>query len=290
MDFTFHPPVNGSDPWVEFYPYNPSLTAGYAFMAIFGLATLAHIVLMFPYRAAYFIPFVLGGICETFGYYGRARSHNDRTGIGPWAQQQMLLLCAPPLLAASVYMTLSRVITALGAENHSPIRPKRLTVLFVLNDVICLLTQLVGAGLQVTGDVHIIDIGIKAVLAGLVFTLVVFIGFVAVAVKIQRRLTAYPTRVSVELDGAGVGWRRYMWCLYVVCGCMIVRNLVRTVEFGAPKGADVRQREVYIYVFDGGLMAVLMGLWTIWHPGRLVKRARRVKRGVDRDLGHLVNK
>lgn len=65
MDFTFHPGVNGSSPWVEFYPYNPSLTAGYAFMAIFGLATLAHIVLMFPYKAAYFIPFVLGGICTS---------------------------------------------------------------------------------------------------------------------------------------------------------------------------------------------------------------------------------
>lgn len=63
MDFTFHEGVNGSDPWVEFYPYNPSLTAGYAFMAIFGIATLVHFVLMFPYRAAYFTPFVLGGIC-----------------------------------------------------------------------------------------------------------------------------------------------------------------------------------------------------------------------------------
>ncbi|PKY02162.1 RTA1-domain-containing protein [Aspergillus campestris IBT 28561] len=290
MDFTFHPGVNGSDPWVEFYPYNPSLTAGYAFMAIFGLATLAHIVLMLVYKAAYFIPFVLGGICETFGYYGRARSHNARTEIGPWAQQQMLLLCAPPLLAASVYMTLSRIITALGAEHHSPIRPKWLTVLFVLNDIICLLTQLVGAGLQVTGDAQIIDIGIKAVLAGLVFTLVVFVGFVLVAVKVHRRVAAHPTRVSVEFDGKGAGWRGYMWCLYVVCGCMIVRNLVRTVEFGAPKGADVRRREGYIYVFDGALMAVLMGVWIIWHPGRLVKRARSVKRGVDGNLELLGNK
>jgi hypothetical protein len=66
MDFTFHEGVNGSDPWVEFYPYNPSLTAGYAFMAIFGIATLVHFVLMFPYRAAYFTPFVLGGICTYF--------------------------------------------------------------------------------------------------------------------------------------------------------------------------------------------------------------------------------
>lgn len=63
MDIVFHPGQNGTDPWVEFYPYTPSATAGYAFMGIFAVSTLAHIVLMFPFRAAYFIPLVLGGIC-----------------------------------------------------------------------------------------------------------------------------------------------------------------------------------------------------------------------------------
>lgn len=65
MDFQFHPGVNGSAPYVDFYPYTPSATAGYAFMAIFGLATLVHFVMMFPYRAAYFIPLVIGGICAS---------------------------------------------------------------------------------------------------------------------------------------------------------------------------------------------------------------------------------
>lgn len=64
MDFTFHPGVNGTSPWVEFYPYVPSKPAGYAFMALFGISTVAHFVLMFPYRAAYFIPLLLGGICK----------------------------------------------------------------------------------------------------------------------------------------------------------------------------------------------------------------------------------
>lgn len=64
MDFTYHPGVNGSFPWVEFYPYYPSREAGYAFMALFGISTVAHFMLMIPYRAAYFIPLVLGGICK----------------------------------------------------------------------------------------------------------------------------------------------------------------------------------------------------------------------------------
>jgi len=32
-------------------------------MAIFGIATLVHIVMTIPFRAAYFIPLILGGIC-----------------------------------------------------------------------------------------------------------------------------------------------------------------------------------------------------------------------------------
>lgn len=65
MDFTFHPGENGTDPWVEFYPYTPSRSAGYAFVAIFAILTIAHFALMFPYRAAYFIPLIIGGICKT---------------------------------------------------------------------------------------------------------------------------------------------------------------------------------------------------------------------------------
>ncbi|KAI9374118.1 RTA1 like protein-domain-containing protein [Aspergillus egyptiacus] len=293
MDFVFHEGVNGSSPWVDFYPhYNPSFTAGYAFTAIFGLATLVHIVLTIPYKAAYFIPFILGGICSTFGYQGRARSHDATTSIGPWAQQQILLLVAPPLLSASIYMSLSRIMTALDAEHLSPIRPKRLTALFVTNDILCFLTQLVGAGVQVTGDQKLMDIGLKIVLAGLVVMMVVFSGFVAAAggfhVRLRREMRGVVSGDGVEVGGgigvgrAGVeirGWERYMWVLYGVCGCVMVRSLVRTVEFGSGKGAEVKTNEAYIYVFDAALMGIVMVVWCFWHPGRLVMRARRFREG-----------
>ncbi|KKK22836.1 hypothetical protein P175DRAFT_0506253 [Aspergillus ochraceoroseus IBT 24754] len=284
MDFTFHPGTNGSAPWVEFYPYYPSLGAGYAFTAIFGIATLVHLALMFPYRAAYFIPFFIGGICETFGYYGRARSHPDRTAIGPWAQQQMLIMCAPPLLAATVYMSLGRIIRALDAEHLSLIRTKRLTVLFVLNDVVSFLTQLVGVGIQVTGDERVMKIGLKAVLAGLIFALVVFVGFVWIAVVFHRRLRAEQTGVA---RGLKINWGRYMWAIYTACLMMIVRNLVRTIEFAAPKGADIRDKEVYIYVFDAATMAITMGVLAVWHPGMLVKRARSVGKAQSPEMAPL---
>ncbi|PYH31669.1 RTA1 domain-containing protein [Aspergillus neoniger CBS 115656] len=281
MDFQFHPGVNGSDPYVDFYPYTPSATAGYAFMAIFGIATLVHFVMMFPYRAAYFIPLVIGGICETFGYYGRAWSHQGRTLIGPWALQEMLILCAPPFIAATIYMILGRMIVAFAAEHHSVIRPKWLTKIFVLNDVICFLTQIGGAGVQVTGDEHLMKTGIKAVLAGLIFSLVIFLLFVWVAIVFHLRLSREPTWVVNENPWLMGGWKRYMWALYVACGALMLRNLVRTVQFGANETSPLNTQEVYIYVFDAALMFVSMAVLAVYHPGTMIKKARRTKEAAE---------
>ncbi|KAJ5826655.1 hypothetical protein N7447_003418 [Penicillium robsamsonii] len=273
MDIDFHPGVNGSDPYVDFYPYTPSATAGYAFLVIFGIATVVHLVMMFPFRAAYFIPLVLGGVCESFGYYGRAWSHEDRTEISSWALQEMLILCAPPLIAATIYMVLGRIIRSFNAEHLVSMTPKKITVIFVLNDILTFCTQLGGAGVQVTGDAHVMAIGKKVVLAGLIFSLVVFAFFIWIAVTLHRRLNNTPTDTLMMND---LHWRRYMWALYAACSALMLRNLVRTIQFGASESSTVNQKELFIYVFDGFPMFFSMIVLVVYHPGLLIKKARRL--------------
>ena len=183
-------------------------------------------------------------------------------------------MCAPPFIAATVYMTLGRVIRSFDAEHLSSMRTKRLTVVFVLNDVLCFLTQLVGVGVQVTGDAEIMDIGEKVVLAGLIFTLLVFVCFVWVAGSFHRRLRKDPTMILVQ--NPRLKWRRYMWALYIACLALMVRNLVRTIEFGADRTAAVNTQEVYIYIFDAFMMFAAMAVLLIYHPGRLIKKVRRM--------------
>lgn len=60
-DGPFGPIVNGTMV-VVFYEYRPSKPAAFAFMALFALATLGHLVYFFRLRAWYFIPFLMGGI------------------------------------------------------------------------------------------------------------------------------------------------------------------------------------------------------------------------------------
>ncbi|KAJ5943444.1 RTA-like protein [Penicillium verrucosum] len=298
MDIDFHPGVNGSSPYVNFYPYTPSATAGYAFMAMFGIATISHFVLMIPYRAAYFTPLFLGGVCtfprclkcwigirltqfelgETFGYYGRAWSHKDRREISSWALQEMLILSAPALIAATVYMVLGRIIRCFGAEHLVSMTPKKITVIFVLNDVLTFCTQLGGAGVQVTGDANVMAIGKKVVLSGLIFSLVVFSFFIWIAASLHRRLLKNPTDILVMNS---INWQQYMWTLYAACFALMLRNLVRTIQFGAPRGSAVNQQEWWIYAFDGFLMFFSMSVLVVYHPGLLIKKARRLAKVAD---------
>lgn len=214
---------------------------------------------------------------ETFGYYGRAWSHEDRTEIGSWALQEMLIMCAPPFIAATIYMFLGRIIRSFDAEHHASVCPKWLTPIFVLNDIICFITQMAGAGVQVTGDAHVMDIGKKATLAGLIFSLIVFCFFVLIAAVFHRRCNRDPT--PMLLHNPKLNWERYMRALYISCFAVMLRNLIRLIQFGSDKESPLNTKEVFIYVFDAVPMLLSMVILMAYHPGLLIKRARNAQKG-----------
>ena len=150
----------------KYYGYDPSLASACIFTVLFGLSTLWHSFLVFKHRTWYFIPVIVGGICmfswscrlprssltstaavEFVGYTARAISSSEspHLTLGPYVVQTLLLLVAPPLFAASIYMILGRIILSVDAEPYSLIRRKWLTKIFVISDVICFFIQLAGA-------------------------------------------------------------------------------------------------------------------------------------------------
>lgn len=199
----------------------------------------------------------------------------------------MLIMCAPPLIAATIYMFLGRVIRSFDAEHHASIRPKWLTPIFVLNDVITFITQIAGAGVQVTGDAHVMDIGKKATLAGLIFSLIVFCLFVLIAAVFHRRCNRDPT--PVLLHNPNLNWKRYMWALYISCFAIMLRNLIRLIQFGSDKESPLNTKEAFIYVFDAVPMLISVVVLMVYHPGLLIKRARNAQKGemlmADRNSG-----
>jgi hypothetical protein len=69
--------------------------------------------------------------------------------MGPYIIQSILILIAPALMAASIYMILGRIILLTDAESYSLVRRQWLTKTFVMGDVLSFLLQ--SSGKQPTG-------------------------------------------------------------------------------------------------------------------------------------------
>ena len=85
-------------------------------------------------------------IVEYNGYIGRAVSSRQTPDwtLGPYIVQAVLLLVAPALFAATIYMELGRIIILVDGEHHSIIKKRWLTKTFVCGDIVSFLMQAGG--------------------------------------------------------------------------------------------------------------------------------------------------
>jgi hypothetical protein len=90
------------------------------------------------------------------------------------------LTLAPALLTAGIYLCLGRVITAIGSE-HSRLKPKLYTIIFISCDLLSLILQAIGGYLASTADTKAdSDTGVKVMIAGLVSQVISMILFLAI--------------------------------------------------------------------------------------------------------------
>lgn len=213
-------------------------------------------------------------------------SHFDQSAIGAYVLQAILILVAPALFAASVYMTLGRLVRSLGAEAYSVVPPRWLTRVFVAGDVVSFALQAGGGGVQAGGTLELYGLGEKVIIAGLWAQIVIFGFFVATAVLFHLRLVrargpaaaADPTTEAqggapgeVKHGGSGVdvAWERHLRVLYAASGLILVRSVFRVDEYLQGNGGYLISREVFLYVFDALLMALVMLVLAVWYVGNL---------------------
>ncbi|KAJ5125661.1 hypothetical protein N7526_007838 [Penicillium atrosanguineum] len=212
-----------------FYYYSPSSAAAGIFLVLFGLSSVLHFYQLVRTRTWFMIAFLIGGLMETVGYVGRLLSSFQTPNFtkGPYIIQSALLLIAPAFFAASIYMTLGRIIQMMDGEKCSVIKPRWLTKIFVIGDVLSFLMQASGAGLMVTSKSGV-NTGENVIIGGLFVQIVFFGFFVITAALFQMRTTKTPSARSMELK---VVWNRHMSALYVASVLILVRSVVRVVEY-----------------------------------------------------------
>ena len=119
--------------------------------------------------------------------------------------QSLLILVAPALFAASIYIILGRIILMVDGERYSLVRQKWLTKTFVAGDVLSFMMQgsgkpvqrilvgtglkcTIGGGIQAMGTLNGMELGEKIIIGGLFVQLIFFTLFVFVSWDFHRRL------------------------------------------------------------------------------------------------------
>ncbi|KAL4801940.1 RTA1 like protein-domain-containing protein [Aspergillus unguis] len=254
----------GFDDWKPYY-YDPSMAAAVIFIILYGIVTGLHTHHLFRTRTWFLIPLVLGGYFEFIGYIGRALSSSQTPGwtLGPYIMQSVLLLVAPALFAASIYMYLGRVITLVRGEKYSIIRVSWMTKIFVAGDIISFLMQSSGAGILVTDSQQL---GENIIVGGL-FVQIAFFGFFVICSFIfQRRINRSPTALG---QASTTPWMRHMWALYGSSILILIRSIFRVVEYLQGFDGYLLQNEAFIYVFDALLMFLVMVIFVVVHPSEI---------------------
>ncbi|BCS03169.1 RTA1 domain-containing protein [Aspergillus luchuensis] len=249
------------------YYYTPSAAAAGIFVVLFGISTVLHLLQLVRTRTWFMIPFFIGGILETIGYVGRLLSSLESPdySTGSYAMQSALILIAPAFLAASIYMTLGRIIRMVQAEHYSVFKLKWVTKIFVAGDVLSFLMQASGAGLMVSGSSDPTT-GEHIIIGGLFVQIIFFGFFIITALVFQMRLAKAPTSTSTELSHI---WRRHMNALYISSILIFVRSIVRVVEYLQGYDGYLMKHEAFIYVFDALLMFLAMEVLQFVHPSQV---------------------
>jgi hypothetical protein len=215
-------------------------------------------------------------IGETIGYIGRILSAKETPNwtTKPYIIQSILILIAPTLFSASIYMVLGRLIRRLNAEAHGIIATRWLTKVFVASDIVAFMTQGAGSGLLATSkDLSAFKSGENIIIAGLFIQLIGFGIFMVVTAIFHYRIVRYPTRASQE---ATQPWQRLIFVLYFASAMILLRSVIRAAEYIQGYDGSLNSMEWIIYVFDSTPMLLAMVSLGLYHPSRILD-SRRIK-------------
>ncbi|KDN70407.1 putative RTM1 [Colletotrichum sublineola] len=267
----------------SFYRFEPSTAAAIFFCVAYILTTGLHVVQMTRTKTWYMTAFVSGGVCKCEQEPGnRWQRGGGCWTLGPYIVQNVLLLVAPALMAASIYMILGRIIELTDGESHALIKRRWLTKIFVSGDVLSLVLQSSGGGMMASAGQgnNMMEIGENVIIVGLFVQLSVFGCFIVTAALLHHRMRLVPTARSHEPQ---IRWGHYLLTLYVTSVLIWVRSVFRVVEYLGGNKGHLMTNEVYVYVFDATLMFLVMAWMNWFHPseiGLLLRGEQPIKNGL----------
>jgi hypothetical protein len=116
-----------------------------------------------------------------------------------------------------------------------------------------------------------VDLGQNIITAGLCIQVLFFGIFIMVAGIFHWRISRFPTTRSQNLT---IPWAHYLWILYGASLMIMIRSVFRIVEYVMGQDGVLLSKEIYLYIFDATLMFIMMALFNIYHPSKIIRKAK----------------
>ncbi|KAL3433360.1 RTA1 like protein-domain-containing protein [Aspergillus tetrazonus] len=286
--------------WSVFF-YNPSLAATVLFSILYVIPFIYHIYISYRaqkktsnkyFRYSYSVPIIIAAFLEIIAYGQRAASTQSTQDIGLFASSQTLIVLAPVLVCASLYVLLGRIIrstcafqsqdqdrvarrrvTGAGTEEETGEAEKRTEVkvggivrvsylpkIFITLDVAAMLTQGGGSAIASAGEWKgtLEDIGTSVLIGGLALQVATFTVFLSVVVSFHQKILRHGE------EGMGMVLRGvYIGGLFI-----IIRSIFRLIEFALGTESYIMTNEWPLYVLEAVPMLVAFMVLGWYHPSR----------------------
>jgi hypothetical protein len=200
----------------------------------------------------------------------------------PFLVQIICLTIAPAILAAGVYLCLSRIVTTFGQDN-SRISARTYPIFFVTCDIVSLLLQAGGGGYasvkmhnredpKVGNNIMIVGLSVQ------VFTLLVFILLTLdFAVRTIRRISRMGARHALDQQHAELrkswSFKCFLVALSVSTLCIFTRCVYRVAELSDGWEGHLMKKQNLFLGLEGAVILVAVYLLNSFHPGFCFKES-----------------
>ncbi|KAF1981615.1 RTA1-domain-containing protein [Aulographum hederae CBS 113979] len=252
----------------HYYPYAPSTDAAIVASILFGIITIFHTYQLVATRTWFFMPTIVGGIFETFGFIARivnAQEEPLHWSFPPFVLQTLGILLAPTFFAAAIYMEFGRIILLADGESRSFIRRTWLTKIFVTMDILSFAIQALGGIMSIQDNKDTAKSGQNIVIAGLWAQIVSFGIFLINLTVWWVRVAKHPTPMSLTMP-----WKKHLIVSLLASALIFVRCIYRVIEYTQGEDGEFMRHEVYQYALDAIPMFGILVVWLGVHPSEVM--------------------
>jgi RTA1 like protein len=236
------------------YGYYPNLGANAFFTAFFGVFAMINLYLGLRYRAwTFLIAMSIGCAGEALGFVGRILLNNN-----PWSSvgfniQICCLIISPAFIAAGIYLTLKHIVICFG-EQHSYLKARSYTWIFIGCDLVSLILQGAGGGIAATANngSSLQNVGNDLMMAGICFQVVTLFSFAVMTGLYYFRLSRSTTPLSTSAQNLKdtTLFKLFIGSFVLAFTTIFIRCIFRIAEMAGGWQNPIMQNELDFIILD----------------------------------------